>query len=79
MWVIDRIEEGIAVLENTETGEICELQRADLPKGCREGHVLKKEGTSFLADPEGTATRVKNIQSKFDRLKAKQAAKNAAK
>jgi len=74
-WVIDRIEEGIAVLENTDSREILELPRTDLPKGCREGHVLKKEGDCFYADPEGTANRVKNIQNKFDRLKAKARAK----
>ena len=79
MWVIDRIEDGIAVLENTQTGETCELLRTSLPKGCREGHVLKKEADCFVPDPEGTAQRVAGIKSKFDRLKAKQAAKNAGK
>jgi len=70
-WVIDRIEEGIAVLENTETQETLELAKNVLPKGCREGHVLKKEGDGFIRDPEGTAARVAMIQEKFNRLKFK--------
>ncbi|MCL2528051.1 MAG: DUF3006 domain-containing protein [Defluviitaleaceae bacterium] len=70
-WVIDRIEEGIAVLENTETQEILELEKKDLPKGCREGHVLKKEGGCFVRDPEGDAQRKNMIQEKFNKLKFK--------
>jgi len=71
VWVIDRIEEGIAVLENTATQEVLELPRKELPKGCREGYVLKKEGDCFVRDPEGTEARKKLIQEKFSRLKFK--------
>ena len=70
-WVIDRFEEGFGVLENTETQEILNIPKAELPKGSREGAVLKKVGDHFEKDPEGTAARKKLIQEKFSRLKFK--------
>ena len=70
-WVIDRFEENLAVLENTESLEhiVCPVE--DLPKGVKEGSVLYKEGERFLQDSEETAVRSRRIREKMERLKKK--------
>ena len=67
-YVIDRIEDGIAVLECMETNEIIELPRKELPKGCREGLMLTKDGDSYTIDHEATKKRKENMQSRLEKL-----------
>jgi hypothetical protein len=44
-WVVDRIEEGMAVLENTESRESIVCPAADLPEGVKEGgSLIQKQG-----------------------------------
>jgi hypothetical protein len=71
-WVIDRIEDGVAVLENTETGEESERPKKELPKGAKEGQVLTDDGVaggSLRIDKEETAARSARIRERFERLK----------
>jgi len=42
-WIIDRIENGIAVCER-EDGGFEQFPLAELPEGAREGSVLAKDG-----------------------------------
>jgi len=70
-WIIDRYENGFAVLEDSDTQEILEIKRSELPKGAREGHVLKIEEGRYLLDLEETAARKQRILEKFSRLKFK--------
>ncbi|MCL2398251.1 MAG: DUF3006 domain-containing protein [Defluviitaleaceae bacterium] len=67
--VIDRFEEGLAVLEDTETFECIECPVANLPKGAREGDVLTKSGEGYLLDPKETEARILRIKEKMKRLK----------
>ena len=72
-YIIDRIEDGIAVLEclDTDLGnrdEMLELPRAALPKGVREGQVLRKDGDGFTIDYEATQKRRDNMRSRLDKL-----------
>ena len=71
IWVIDRLEEGLAVLENTENLENIVCPVTDLPDGAREGDTLTREGTRFLLNPEVTAARSRRIREKMERLKKK--------
>ena len=49
MWIVDRFEDELAVLEN-EDG-VCEnISRKTLPPGCREGSVLRKIEGAFVLD-----------------------------
>ena len=67
-WIIDRIEEGLAVLEYGFDSIICPI--TNLPEGVREGSVLIKDGMNFLLDAsEETAARSHRIREKFERLK----------
>jgi hypothetical protein len=71
-WVIDRIEDGVAVLENTETGEESERPKKELPKGVKEGQVLTDDGVaggSLRIDKEETAARAARMRERFERLK----------
>ena len=71
MWVVDRIEEDIAVLEHTEFLKSMECPVAGLPKGIREGDVLGQDGPFFWIDVEQTTARSRRIKEKFNRLKKK--------
>ena len=69
-WVIDRIEEGVAVLENTNNLENLLRPLAELPKGVQEGSALVCEAGSFFLDTSDEAVmRSRRIREKFDRLK----------
>ena len=71
-WIIDRIEEDLAVLENTESREIIFHPINKLPKGAKDGDAFIQEGQSFLPDTsEETAARSRRIREKFLRLKKK--------
>ena len=70
-WVIDRFEENLAVLENTESLKSIVCPIADLPDGVREGDTLTLKGTQFLLNPEETDNRSRRIREKMERLKKK--------
>jgi len=71
--VIDRVEEGLAVLlVGAEERELV-VPLARLPKGARAGDwlkvaLMKGELASAELDPEETARRRARIQSKMDRV-----------
>ena len=67
-YVIDRIEDGIAVLECMETQEIIEIPQDRLPRGCREGQLLQKDGEAYTIDHAATNKRKENMQSRLDAI-----------
>jgi len=67
-YIIDRIEDGIAVLECHVSGEIIELPKKALPKGAREGQMLQKDGDGFVIDKAGTQKRKEEMQARLDRI-----------
>jgi len=70
-WILDRYEEDFAILEDNKTREILEISRKEMPKGAREGHVLRIENGQYCLDLEETAKRKQMIQEKFSKLKFK--------
>ena len=68
-WIIDRFEEGFALLEDPETMETKEFPRTELPEGTREGDILIEEEGVFNLDRGETEKRAKNIRERFNRLK----------
>ena len=70
MYIIDRIEDGIAVIECSDGDEITtiELPRKALPKGAREGHVLQKHGDNYTVDYEATNQRRAQLRERLNRL-----------
>ena len=61
LWIVDRIENGIAVIE-TESGTL-ELELKYLPEGTKEGNVIK-----LTLSPEEEKKRRERIKKKMDRL-----------
>jgi hypothetical protein len=69
VWVLDRFEDGVAVLENQSTREIKNLPRTGLPESAREGDILfcTSEGV-WRVDREGTKKRAAEMRDRFRRL-----------
>ena len=61
LWIVDRIENGIAVIE-TESGTL-ELELKYLPEGTKEGNVIK-----LTLSPEEEQKRRERIKKEMDRL-----------
>jgi carbon storage regulator len=70
-WVVDRIENNVAVLENLADGSSMETTAAALPSGTGEGSVLRRENDTWVLDAEATAARSRQIRSRFNKLKKK--------
>lgn len=65
--IVDRIEEGIVVCENS-MGESIILEN---PPACKEGDCLILTEQGYIVDEKETNNRKEKIQSLFDRLKNK--------
>lgn len=62
MITVDRIENGIAVIEG-EDGAFFRLPVSQLPEGVREGSVLKQTGSSYQLDADAeSAVRKRNAE-----------------
>jgi len=68
-FIIDRFEEGFALLENPETLEISEYPRAKLPKGAKEGDVLTESDGILRLDSAETESRAARIRERFRKIK----------
>ena len=66
-YVIDRIENEIAILEELNTKEKIEVEVSKLPYEIKEGIVLKKE-ENFIIDTEETLSREEDISERFKKL-----------
>ena len=67
-YVIDRIEDGIAVLECMTTDEIIEIPKEALPRNAREGHILHKDGDTFTIDREATNKRREQLRLRLEKI-----------
>lgn len=69
IYIIDRIENNIAVLENKDTKEIINIPLNKLPSNLKEGNVLKYENNTYTKDTEEENNRKKAILEKFNKLR----------
>ena len=58
--IVDRIEEGIAVLEKEDMTHI-HINLSDLPENTKEGSVLSFDGTTYILDSDEEERRRKRI------------------
>ena len=71
-WIVDRFEEELAVLEDSENLKSMICSVSDLPYGVKEGDSFIKKGDRFLPDlSREAAIRRWRINEKFERLKKK--------
>lgn len=67
-FTVDRFEGNMAVLENRETGEMININKAELPNGAKEGTILKLENNKYELDLEEQAKAEERIKNKMNNL-----------
>lgn len=67
-YVIDRFEGNIAVLENSKTREIKNVERNKLPEKATEGSILKMINEKYFLDQEKTDRRQNEMQERMNKL-----------
>lgn len=70
-YIVDRIEDNIAVLENQDTKEIINIDISLLPRKIKEGNILIYKNNSYYIDKEAEIKRRKEILEKFQKLRNK--------
>ncbi|MDO5358022.1 MAG: DUF3006 domain-containing protein [Slackia faecicanis] len=66
-YIIDRIENGLAVLER-EDGEFITMPTGDLPIGSQQHDCLECEKGCWAIDEKRTAERKAQLRSRLDSL-----------
>lgn len=64
-YVVDRIEDKIAILENIDSKEIKKIDISLLPENIHEGTILKE---TYIIEEEQEKERKDLIQLKFNNL-----------
>lgn len=67
-FTVDRIEEGIVVLENRTTQEIVNISIRELPDEIRTGDIVKKVNGKYFVDEDETKSVEKRIHDKMNDL-----------
>ena len=67
-YIVDRVEDGIAVIECQDTYEYIKLPKSELPKAAREGHVLTKFGEMYTIDRDATQKRRDALKSRLEKI-----------
>lgn len=68
-FVIDRVENNIAVLENIENNEIINVDINELPKKAKEKDVIFYNGNEYILDNFEKEERIRKIEEKMKKLK----------
>ncbi|MEE0699994.1 MAG: DUF3006 domain-containing protein [Bacilli bacterium] len=68
-YVIDRIENDIAILEGLETRKIINVSLSKLPKNVLESDVLNFENGKYVLDEKTKLERLEIIRRKMDKLR----------
>ena len=68
-WIVDRIEENIAVLEQKVTKEKKEIDITTLPFSVHEGSLLSLKEGKYILEEENKRKRRKEIEERFKKLR----------
>lgn len=71
IYIVDKIEDNIAVLENKDTREIINVNISCLPSFIKEGSILKYDGSKYYIDNELEIKRRQDLLERFKRLRNK--------
>ncbi len=71
IYIVDKIEDNIAVLENKDTREIINVNISCLPSLIKEGSILKYDGSKYYIDNELEMKRRQDLLERFKRLRNK--------
>ena len=70
-YTVDKIIENYAVLENSETHEMIDVNINLLPKEITEGSILKLKNNIYYLDKSLEQQKRLSIQEKFNKLRNK--------
>jgi len=68
IYIIDRIENEIAVCESLNSGEKLEIGIANLPKNAKEGDAITKDGDIYTINYDLTKQRKAEMRERLNRL-----------
>ena len=68
-WIIDRIEENIAILEQPNTKEKKEVNITLLPPSIHEGSILISKNNQYKLSLSEEEQKRKEIEERFKRLR----------
>lgn len=68
-WIIDRIEENIAILEQSDTKEKKEVNITLLPPSIHEGSILINKNNQYQLSLSEEEQKRKEIEERFKRLR----------
>lgn len=71
-WIVDKIENDIAVLENALTGEKKEISTTLLPFDIHDGSILLFENNTYQTDITEEEKRRLEIALRFQKLRSKE-------
>ena len=69
MYIVDRIEEDIVILEEYYTKEIIEIDKRLLSNELHEGSIIKKENNKYYLDDDDEIKRRNELIAKFMSLR----------
>ena len=64
-YIVDRIEEGFAVCENSETFDMINIPLSELPEGIEEGNCIKLVNDIYIRDLEQEEKRRNDLKDKI--------------
>lgn len=69
MYIVDRIEEDIVILEEYYTKEIIKIDKRILSNELHEGSIIKKENDKYYLDESDEIKRRNELIAKFMNLR----------
>ena len=68
-FAVDKINDGIAVLENIKTGEIINVDTGILPSDTKEKDILMYNGNNYELNANEKIDRIRFLQEKMNKLR----------
>ena len=72
MYSVDKIENGIATIENLLTKELINVKLKDLPNNVKEKDILMYDGNSYMLDESLKEKRTRMLKDKMELLRKKE-------
>ena len=72
MYSVDKIENGIATIENLLTKELINVKLKDLPNNVKEKDTLMYDGNSYIWAQPLKEKRVRMLKDKMELLRKKE-------
>lgn len=76
MLIIDRFEEGIAVIEDSENEKMIKIEKKMIDETAREGDVIFSDGERYMVNAEATEERKNEIVNLLKSIDIKQERRN---